>query len=119
MKAFIDKLIEVIARDTRIGRKSCEAIVEDIKQLAEEFATDTNVGSTGWISVSEGLPKVGTEVIITDSDGRVIDDIVYDYAKSHDKKPCFHRWDDEIWNCYKPNVIAWQPLPEPYQPKGE
>ena len=31
--------------------------IEIVKQEAEEFATDTNVGTNGWISCSERLPE--------------------------------------------------------------
>lgn len=45
------------------------------------------------------------------------DGIIYDYADSRDEKPSFHRWDDEYWQCFRPDVVAWQPLPEPYKPE--
>ena len=31
--------------------------IEIVKQEAEKFGTDTNVGSNGWIPVEEELPK--------------------------------------------------------------
>lgn len=74
----------------------------------------------GWISCKERLPKRDTKVIVTDINGHVYDNIYYGYASGDDKKMCFHRWDDEYYSCFKPQVIAWQPLPEPYRPeKGE
>ena len=69
----------------------------------------------GWISVDDRLPEVGTRVIVTSRDGIVYGDIIYGYAEEDDAEPCFHMWDDEYWNCYKPDVIAWHPLPEPYR----
>lgn len=71
----------------------------------------------GWIPVEERLPEEGTQVIVTTEDGMVYGDIVYGYADETDSDPCFHRWDDEYWQCFKPIVIAWRPLPEPYRPE--
>lgn len=81
----------------------------DIKRLAEEFATDTNVGNNGWIPCSERLPEEsGKYITWVEYDGdrfRAIDEIDCDGIIKE-------------WNCstdYK--IIAWQPLPQP--PKGE
>lgn len=68
-----------------------------------------------WIPVSERLPEEGEKCVITDKFGYAHDGIIYDYADSRDEKPSFHRWDDEYWQCFRPDVIAWQPLPEPYK----
>lgn len=69
----------------------------------------------GWIPCSERLPEIGTCVIVAIDPGHVCDDVlIYDYTHSNAKEPCFHRWDDEMWECYTPKVIAWQPLPDPY-----
>lgn len=70
----------------------------------------------GWIPVDERLPEEGTQVIVTTEDGMVYGDIVYGYADETDSDPCFHRWDDEYWKCFKPIVIAWHPHPKPYSP---
>ena len=73
----------------------------------------------GWIPVEERLPEEGTQVIVTTEDGMVYGDIVYGYADETDSDPYFHRWDDEYWQCFKPIVIAWRPLPERYHPEPE
>lgn len=78
----------------------------------------TNVLSDdGWIPVEERLPEEGERCIVADKCGYVHDGIIYDYADSKDDKLSFHKWDDEYWQCFRPDVIAWQPLPEPYKPK--
>ena len=71
----------------------------------------------GWIPVEERLPEEGERCIITDKFGYVHDGIIYDYAYDKDENPSFHRWDDEYWQCFRPDVIAWQPLPKPYRPE--
>lgn len=41
-----------------------EKAIEIVKQEAEKFGTDTNVGSNGWIPCSVAMPPVETEVFI-------------------------------------------------------
>lgn len=74
----------------------------------------------GWIPVEDQLPEEEECVIVTDACGRVWCDVCYGYAEETDENPCFHKWDEGMWHCYKPDVIAWQSRPEPYQPgKGK
>ena len=73
-----------------------------------------------WIPVEERLPDPKEETrafIVTERNGNVWGDIYYGYADVMDEEPCFHRLDDEMWCCFKPDVIAWRPLPEPYRPE--
>lgn len=76
----------------------------------------------GWISVEERLPEENGddgELIVTDKDGRIWSGIYYGITEETDEYPCFHKWDEEMWYCHKPDVIAWRPLPEPYHPESE
>ena len=84
--------------------------IEIVKQEAEKR-------NNGWIPCSERLPKLGEVVIITTKEGLVYSDIQYDYRYNGDKFPCFHRWDSEMWQCFQPDVVAWQPLPLPFRDK--
>ena len=73
----------------------------------------------GWIPVEERLPEGkgnDGELIVTDKDGRVWSGIYYGITEETDEEPCFHKWDEEMWYCYKPDVIAWRPMPEVYRP---
>ena len=79
-----------------------------VKEVAEEY-------KDGWIACSEMLPEIGQEVIVATKNGSVYSNIYYDYIDSNTKEPCFHRWDDEMWNCFMLDVIAWQPLPKPFK----
>ena len=85
--------------------KECMKIVHEV---AEEY-------HGGWIPCSERLPEIGQEVIVATKNGSVYSNIYYDYIDNNAKEPCFHRWDDEMWNCFMLEVIAWQPLPEPFK----
>ena len=78
--------------------------IEIVKQEAEQY-------NNGWIPVSERLPEESGEYLTwVEYDGDrfiAIDEIDCDGIIKE-------------WNCstdYK--VVAWQPLPQPYQPKGE
>ena len=79
--------------------------IEIVKQAAEQFGTDTNVGSNGWIPCSERLPENDCHCLVTTSDME-IGIREYGYSKGFG------------WDGFE-RIIAWQPLPQPYQPKGE
>lgn len=89
-----------------------------ISRENEQEITRSSRDNGGWIPVEERLPEDGERVIVTSQDGVVLEEIIYGYADESDTEPCFHKWDDEYWLCFKPIVIAWRPLPEPYFPKN-
>ena len=104
--------------------------IEIIKQEAEKFGTDTNVGSNGWIPCNERLPEEGGYYLVTYhgwSNGDYLPkfDDTYVRRLHYQKSERFTGWnhprycDDKAENDTNREVIAWQPLPEPYQPKGE
>ena len=89
------------------GMRDCvlcvlDKAIEIVKQEAEQY-------NNGWIPCSEQLPELETEVLIyTEQGGMTIASLT---------KPDIF-WEDEEGNILI-GVIAWHPLPEPYQPKGE
>lgn len=94
--------------------------LEYAKEIIRSHMNDAE--NDGWIPVSERLPEEGEKCVITDKCGYVHDGIIYDYAYNKynkDENPSFHRWDDEYWQCFRPDVIAWQPLPDPYKPEED
>jgi len=64
-----------------------------------------------WIPVSERLPEDDTEYLVT----------VEQHGKFYLEKELFvnHSWDEEfVWiDDWGREVVAWQPLPEPYKPE--
>ena len=91
--------------------------IEIVKQEEEKFGSDTNVGSNGWIPCSERLPNQDGEfsdVLITCesiADGVFVQSAEFYIAA--DGEPVF----DALYDYER--VLAWMPLPQPYQPKGE
>ena len=101
MKNFIDNMICRLKEDIKYAENY-------IKVLEENKFVEERKG--GWIPCSERLPEEDVEVLvyIKDCEGNYYYDLTY-----------FHIvWQTEIGGMYS-SVIAWQPLPEPYKPKGE
>ena len=81
--------------------------IEIVKQEAEKY-------NNGWILVSEKLPEDYETYLVTNVDS---------FGQRHTYKG-WYGVEHKIWHMEgnserKMNVIAWQPLPQPYQPKGE
>lgn len=88
--------------------------IEIVKQEAEKFVPDTNVGNNGWIPCSEKLPELRQDVLVTVKYTGFMGMHGYWIQTGHMEA------ENDWWgNCAGGEVIAWQPLPEPYQPKGE
>lgn len=104
-------------------KRDCFEIVD---QVAEEYGKDTNVRSNGWIPCSKELPKVYEDTKSSD----VV--LVCGYDKKRDYSwqamgfyvhtEGIKRWFfAECKDTDKPidwiDIVAWQPLPEPYEEK--
>ena len=127
MQEVFSKIIEELEENQTIvfnlgGGKPKQSIdleraIEIVKQEAEKFGTDTNVGSNGWIPVSEHMPNQDGEfsdVLITCesiADGVFVQSAEFYIAA--DGEPVF----DALYHYER--VLAWMHLPTPYQPKGE
>ena len=100
------KLIEDIEKEIEFAMKcNIPAMVAGMRQIASVIEEQPKIGE--WIPCSERLPETHNNLLICQSDGYV--NVGY-YSLGEFKDM------DSI--LYK-NVIAWQPLPSPYQPKGE
>lgn len=85
-------------------------ITEIVKQAAIEY-------NNGWIPCNKELPPQPAENPLFDSKQLEL----YLVSVKDDKYPFRAFWNGKSFTdgWSKINVIAWQPLPEPYQPKGE
>ena len=123
MQEVFSKIIEELEENQTIvfnlgGGKPKQSIdlertIEIVKHEAEKFGTDTNVGSDGWISCSEQLPEPIRPVLVT------LRNWMND--KYFVRVGRFHTdyWKTDEGIVENSVVIAWQPLPQPYQTKGE
>ena len=114
MKQFIDKLISRLEERVNVyssgyGCMSCEVravpiseVKKAVNQLAEEY-------KGGWIPCSKELPVWHDNVLVcTERGGRTI------ASMRLTENDWYDMYDTKI-----ENVIAWMPLPEPYQKEGE
>lgn len=77
-------------------------IIEIVKQATEEY-------NNGWIPCSERLPKYGKVVMCSCTNSGITISCITHKGVKPSKSVRFGQH----------SVIAWQPLPQPYQPKGE
>ena len=79
--------------------------IDIVNQEAEKY-------NNGWIPCSERLPDYGERVLLQDFGGNIT------LEKCERKKKVKGFTDGNLWSSAN-NYIAWEPLPQPYQPKGE
>lgn len=97
--------------------RSPEAVKDEVPddlRIVPEYTRE----QTSWIPVTERLPDDYDRYLITTDDGRV-EIIGYGYTDDLPNEIAFHEWDDEEWQCWKPNVTAWMPLPKAYKAESE
>lgn len=81
--------------------------VEIVKQEAEHY-------NNGWIPCSEKLPEVRQDVLVTVKYTGFMGMHGYWIKTGHMEA------ENDWWgDCAGGDVIAWQPLPQPFQLKGE
>lgn len=121
----LEKILEEIEHEAmtnkEIGRKQCEGMARAmniIRSHMNHSGDDTEMGD--WIPVEERLPdRLNKELydinLVTLEDGEVCIGVYRD-----DKKEWWTRKKEgETLYTTKHNVIAWQPLPEPYKPNKD
>ena len=116
MNEFIEKLIdklgdEYLSQDMRDWNNAILRAVEIVYQLAEEYVPEINVGK--WIPCSERLPDDFMSFeYLTIRKGQTLATITYFCAANH-------KWYSNRKSTKEIEVIAWQPLPEPYKPEQQ
>ena len=81
--------------------------IEIVKQEAEQY-------NNGWIPCSEKLPELRKDVLVTVKYTGFMGMHGYWIKTGHMES------ENDWWgDCAGGEVIAWQPLPEPYRSKGE
>ena len=80
----------------------------DIMRMIRNMPTVDNTDN-GWIACSERLPKYGEVVMCSCTNSGITISCITHKGVKPSKSVRFGQH----------SVIAWQPLPQPYQPKGE
>ena len=139
MQEVFSKIIEELEENQTIvfnlgGGKPKQSIdleraIEIVKQEAEKFGTDTNVGSNGWITSSESFPYESGYYLVTYhewSNGDYLPKFDDTYVRKlhYQRSEHFVGWnyphcvDERAEADTNREVIEWRKLPAPYQPKG-
>lgn len=115
----LERILEEIKNEAynnpEIGRKQCEGMLRAMDIIRKHM-------DDGWIPVEERMPEdeIPTPKLVTA--------LVPDRKARWDNSETFSLivdtdvYDPDYmgkWEYYKKNVIAWRPLPEPYQPERE
>lgn len=74
-----------------------------------------------WISIDKNVPTNGQRVLVCFNDGFILIGAYINYAEDEeDKEESFWVFDgEEDFNLEDAQVIAWMPLPEPYNAESE
>ena len=117
-KAF-EKILELIAQNTLCNRDSISFFNEcgikfisvgKAKEIVQEVAEKYN---NGWIPCSERLPEDDSICIVTVEYPN--NKTMVDYGWFDRNSVCWFVGMQEFRTC---NILAWQPLPEPYKDQG-
>ena len=112
MKKVFKKIVEKLEEDARFYNSASDVdqnirsgliiAKETVQEVAEEY-------NNGWIPCSERLPKYGEVVMCSCTNGGITISCITHRGVKPSKSVRFGQH----------SVIAWQPLPAAYQPKGE
>ena len=111
MKEAFEKIIDELKQESIIVDDDAgHRAVEIIHQIAEEY-------SNGWIPISDRFPENDKYILLSFDNFSM--PMIGRY-ESYESGGAFYIGDEDI-TCSKQDLFvnAWQPLPEPYQPKGE
>ena len=110
MNKLLDSLHEKILK-SKFSEEVTEAEIDALVEAKEH--------NDGWIPCSKQLPPHSDDLLLIQCSGKPKNNIVFDNAfclASYTKEG----WLLELYPEWKgAEVIAWQPLPEPFKPKGE
>lgn len=119
----IKYLINPVATSTAIGEEKLKEF-EAYNMAIEALTNVQNIHKAEWIPVSERLPKEDAKYLVQMSYGimRVLSwanilEKVDDYDFYNEKHGGWYELDSEWGYCEMNGVIAWMPLPKPYERK--
>lgn len=98
------RIVAQVRFDDDMLRELCQRAAEELK---EQF-----VNEGVWQIMGVTLPEVGKDVLICDIDGDIY--LTHRVNISSTKFEFYDVWGDRI-----KNIVAWMPLPAPYQEGGQ
>ena len=104
---LIEKLKKWKFANEERGYDTAKDLVQEMIDLVKEQSS--GAANDGWIPCSERLPELETEVLVCNKFGVI--------TTASLSKPDINWEDGDGYMLLY--IIAWQPLPSPYQPKGE
>lgn len=111
-------LIHLMSKPEATARFKIESqikmsVCDTLKEIAEGMDyIDVRENKGEWIPVSERLPEKNVWVLVTvEKSGKCFQEIMR-------RSNYFEAWIDDI-DYYTDEIIAWQPLPEPYKAESE
>ena len=113
MKEFVDKLIDRLEEyrnfedHDSLDRQCIDGAIEIVNELAEEY-------NNGWIPCSKNTPD-NRDAVLVCATGKDEGVFISYYIEEEDR----WRYDTDDGGHYYVDVIAWQPLPEPYKEEGD
>ncbi len=145
MKEAFEKIIERLEKERKIYCEAYETVtwtpdkiayvnrekalddaIEIVNQVAEEYKQALNENKQCWIPCSERLPETQEDYIVAIKMKYQFEE-EWEYCvdvATYDLSGCGYI--DGAWNTFNDwyegqeiHVIAWQPLPKPYEPKEE
>ena len=105
MKEFVEKLIDRLEKEIPLYTGKIKRI---INELSDEYKSNLSGNLTGWIPCSERLPEEKDDVLVWKDD-------MHSIARFN--KPTKSWYSNDFPFDESDEVIAWQPLPEPYKPE--
>lgn len=115
-QSIYDKVVSLEYEYAKEGKENAvnDCIrLENFLQFFKEKLQSAEEYKGGWISVKDRLPEVHQKVLITYQSKRAVG-VNIGYISIYDRKWHYNRGD-----LVGSKIIAWMPLPEPYQKEGE
>ena len=96
--------------------RNIEVLKTSMTALEEYLSSKKKNGNNGWIPVEERLPNLNGVYNVT----RLIDDAFISDSAYFDGQDTWHN-DNRVNHArpYLTDIVAWQPLPEPYRQKEQ
>jgi hypothetical protein len=91
--------------------KECNRLCNGDIDYYENYDFMAEEHNNGWIACEERLPEVGVPVLVCNAQGKVYIRMINWISSGRTQIP--------YWSQQSTGIIAWQPLPTPYMPKGE